>query len=294
MLPLSEPGNKVWPTYLPSYPPSPLPSRCFEIHLTLWPLSLLRYREEVNHIVIAPVPSVTLPEGSWWPQRGSQRRPWSCDPPPSLRPCRAACLWLNLLPPPQASQHITLVFYYSPASQHTQSHVKAGHKPPWLAVPFLPLRSAFSPLNAIHLHPAAQCLSRTFSVSFSLLVLTPSMTRIPPPKPSQPHSPPIMAPLIPRARVRGGRAQDWRLMAGNGEGRMNSSQMGINKETGLKDGSCYGQRGGGGWGWRNATAATSGWSHAWYTPQHVTSVGAVSSMTRGRNIHSDDGSQAWG
>lgn len=36
------------------------------------------------------------------------------------------------------------------------------------------------------------------------------------------------------------------------------------------------------------------WSHAWYTQQHVTSIGAVSSVTRGWNIHSDDGSQAWG
>lgn len=37
-------------------------------------------------------------------------------------------------------------------------------------------------------------------------------------------------------------------MAGNGEGRVNPGRMGINKETGLKDGSCYGQRGGGGRG----------------------------------------------
>lgn len=37
-------------------------------------------------------------------------------------------------------------------------------------------------------------------------------------------------------------------MLGNREGRMDSGQMGINKETGLKDGSCYGQRGCEAWG----------------------------------------------
>ncbi|KAM7396404.1 hypothetical protein PAMP_019447 [Pampus punctatissimus] len=31
-------------------------------------------------------------------------------------------------------------------------------------------------------------------------------------------------------------------MVGNGEGGMKPGQMGINKETGLKNGSCYGQR----------------------------------------------------
>lgn len=39
---------------------------------------------------------------------------------------------------------------------------------------------------------------------------------------------------------------------------MKPGQMGINKETWLKDGSCYGQSGCGGWGRRNATAAASG------------------------------------
>lgn len=83
MLPLTEPGNKVWPTYLPSYTPlPPLPSRCIEIHLTLWPL---RYVEEVNHIVIAAVPSVTLPQDD---HRGVAREgSGAANPhPPSLPP----------------------------------------------------------------------------------------------------------------------------------------------------------------------------------------------------------------
>lgn len=116
--------------------------------------------------------------------------------------------------------------------------------------------------HSVHLIPFISTqlpnASLALSPSLSLYSFSPLLWLESPPQPSQPHSPPIMAPLIPRARVRGRRAQDWTLMAGNGEGRMNSSQMGINKETGLKDGSCYGQRGGGGWGWRNATAAASG------------------------------------
>lgn len=110
-------------------------------------------------------------------------------------------------PPPQASQHITLGFYYSPASRHTDSHVKAGHKPPRLAVPFLPLHSAFSPVNAIRLYAAAQSLSRTFSVSLAPLLLAHSRpfygSALKSPL-SQPRSPPITAPLILGAGVSGG------------------------------------------------------------------------------------------
>lgn len=62
-----------------------------------------------------------------------------------------------------------------------------------------------------------------------------------------------------------------KLMVGNGEGEMNPGQMGINKETGLKNGSCYGQRGGG-WGWRNAIAATSG-QITCLISQYVSSIG---------------------
>lgn len=46
----------------------------------------------------------------------------SPPPLPALRRCLR--LWLNLLPLPQASRHITLGFYYFPAPQHTESHVK--------------------------------------------------------------------------------------------------------------------------------------------------------------------------
>lgn len=152
---------------------------------------------------------------------GSQRRPRSCEHGPPTSPaeltacllsCLPACLrpWLNLIPPPQASRHITLGFYYSPASQHTESHVKAGHKPPRLAVPFLPLHSAFSPVNAIRLYPAAQSLSRTFSCLFIYTLprsFSPHVWPLPPVAPlslppcptllpSQPRSPPITAPLI--------------------------------------------------------------------------------------------------
>lgn len=62
---LREPGNKVRLT-LP-----PLPSRCNAIHLTIWPLSLLRYWKEVIHIMIAAVPSMTLSEVRRGPEWGN-------------------------------------------------------------------------------------------------------------------------------------------------------------------------------------------------------------------------------
>ncbi|KAI4825722.1 hypothetical protein KUCAC02_021393, partial [Chaenocephalus aceratus] len=86
-----------------------------------------------------------------------------------------------------------LGFYYSLASRHTESHVKAGHR----ALPAPSIQATSFPSNYSSSHPES-------------------------------------------------RGQRWtrlaaeRLMAGNGEGRMNPGQMGINKETGLKDASCYG------------------------------------------------------
>ncbi|KAK5928377.1 hypothetical protein CgunFtcFv8_013444 [Champsocephalus gunnari] len=77
------------------------------------------------------------------------------------------------------------------------------------------------------------------------------------------------------------RGQRWtrlaaeRLMAGNGEGRMNPGQMGINKETGLKDASCYGQRGAGGWG-GGRNAGTSG-QITCLISHYVSSIGGVPS-----------------
>ncbi|KAJ4938069.1 hypothetical protein JOQ06_002695, partial [Pogonophryne albipinna] len=55
-----------------------------------------------------------------------------------------------------------LGFYYSLASRHTESHVKAGHRPPRLAGPFLP--PAFRPVNAISSLPS--CLIALSHSSF--------------------------------------------------------------------------------------------------------------------------------
>lgn len=60
---------------------------------------------------------------------------------------------------------------------------------------------------------------------------------------------PITAALILRAGVSGERAEGWDGTEVREKGSMKPSQMGINKETGLKDSSCYGQRDRGALGW---------------------------------------------
>ena len=114
--------------------------------------------------MIAVLPSMTLPEG----YKGTPSTHGLCET-ASLR------LWLNL-PRPPASQHITLGFYYSPESQHTDSHVNAGHKLLRLAVPFLPKHSVqLMPIVSTQLPNRSLALPLSFYLHSSSLILAPSM-----------------------------------------------------------------------------------------------------------------------
>lgn len=101
--------------------------------------------------------------------------------------------------PPQASRHITLGFYYVPRGPAYRESCESGHKPPRLAVPFLPLYSVWvMPFISTPLPSHSPALSLDLCSSF--LILTPFYGCLP----CQPRSPPITAPLILRAGVSGG------------------------------------------------------------------------------------------
>lgn len=141
--------------------------------------------------MIAAVPLMSVPKGQRGAERGGQRRPPSCKHLPQR--CRAACLpavVAKFTPPlPKHPQDITLGFYYSLASLHTESHVKVSHKPLRLAVPFPNCIR-----HSVHLMPfvSTQLPDRSLTRSPSLhlysssLILAPSMARLstPPPLPN--------------------------------------------------------------------------------------------------------------
>lgn len=140
----------------------------------------------VIHVVIVGVPSVTLRND----QRGPPELQTSPPPLPALRRCLR--LWLNLLPIPQASRHITLGFYYFPAPQHTESHVKAPTSLPCPSCPCVQSSYYHSSLPSCPITPPCSRRLCALLLSFS----NPSHpTPIPPlwlkfPA-CQPHSPPL-------------------------------------------------------------------------------------------------------
>lgn len=137
------------------------------------------------HSVAAAVPSMTLPEGTRWPQRVVREGPKAAPlkAPQSCLPVAAA----KFTPPSPGILAHHVGIYYSPASEHTESHVKSGHKPLRLAVPFLPhIQHSVSlmPLVSTQLPNRSLALSLPRHLNSSSPVLAPSMARLsirPPP-----------------------------------------------------------------------------------------------------------------
>lgn len=193
-------------------------------------------------------------------------------PPPALW----RCLWLNLLPPPSIPAHHVGILLRSPRPSIQRvmwKRPQASSAGSALPAP------VFSPGNAIHLYPAAQSLSSSLSWSVLFLSHSHPLLWLPPLSTSFPSN---YSSSHPESRGQRWMSLGLRLMSGNGEGRMNPGQMGINKETGLKDGSCYGQRGCGGWGAKKCHCCHIRSDHMFDTPVCLLyGWSAVSSVTRG-------------
>lgn len=219
-------------------------------------------------------------------QRGaedlSRGRGWSPLSPAEL----LACLRLRLnLSPSQASRHITLGFYYSPAPEHTESHVKAGHRPLRLAVPFLSVQHLARLMPSVSTHLPNHSLY-SLSAIFS--------THSHPFYGATLHSPatcstPTSAPVILRA---GGGWGDvgLRLMAERNVARWDQSEDGAERCLLLRADR-----------WRRAVLGVKGECHCikshrmFDIPVHLLhDWSAVSSLARGWDIYSSDGSWGWG